>query len=320
MNGTVVGVLRGGPSREHDVSLLTGHAIIANLPRDRFTIRDIYIDKHGAWHERGKPSTPADILRSMDVAVIALHGEYGEDGGVQKLLEKFNVPYTGSDSFASYFAMHKVFAKERAKQVGIKTPKYQFIQQGQNPETFAYEITRTFSQPVVVKPLSWGSSVGISIVSGYAPIHRAIAQLLDESDGVLVEEYIRGTEATAGVVQGLRGEELYALPAIEIIPPHGDFFSYESKYSGRTSEICPGRFSRSVTEQLQNAAKVMHQALDLRHYSRSDFMVAPSGIYYLETNTLPGLTKESLLPKSLQAVGVPLSDFLTHVVELALQQ
>jgi D-alanine-D-alanine ligase len=320
MHGTVVGVLRGGPSREHDISLLTGHAVLANLPHDRFTVRDIYIDKKGVWNERGKACTPADILRSVDVVVIALHGEYGEDGGVQKLLEKFGVPYTGSDSLASYFTMHKVFAKERAKQIGIKTPKYSFIQKGQNPETVAYEITRTFGQPVVVKPLSWGSSVGISIVSGYAPIHRAITQLLAETDGILVEEYIRGTEATAGVVQGLRGEDLYALPAIEIVPPRGDFFSFESKYNGKTSEICPGRFSRAVTEELQNAAKVMHEALDLRHYSRSDFIVAPSGIYYLETNTLPGLTKESLLPKSLQAVGVAFPDFLTHVVDLALQQ
>ena len=320
MHGTVVGVLRGGPSREHDISLLSGHAVVSNLPRDRFTVRDIYIDKKGVWNERGKPSTPADILRSLDVVVIALHGEYGEDGEVQKLLEKFNVPYTGSDSLASYFAMHKVLAKERAKQVGIKTPKYTFVEQGQDPAAIAYDITRTFGQPVVVKPVGWGSSVGISIVSGYAPIHRAITQLLPETGGVLVEEYIRGIEATVGVVEGLRDEELYVLPSIEIVPPRGDFFSYESKYNGKSTEICPGRFSRKISEELQAAARTMHTALDLRHYSRSDFMVAPSGIYYLETNTLPGLTKESLFPKSLHAVGVPFPDFLTHIVELAMNK
>jgi D-alanine-D-alanine ligase len=319
MHGTVVGVLRGGPSREHDVSLLTGHAVVANLPRDRFTVRDIYIDKQGVWHERGKPSTPADILRSLDVVIIALHGEFGEDGKVQRLLEKFNIPYTGSDSLSSYFTMHKVLAKQRAKQVGIKTPKYYFVEKHHNPEDVAYEVTRTFSQPVVIKPLNLGSSVGISIVSGYAPIHRAISHLLAETDGVLVEEYIRGTEATVGVVQGLRGEEVYTLPTIEIIPPRGDFFSYESKYNGKSSEICPGRFPRKVSDELQNAAKVMHQALDLRHYSRSDFIVAPSGIYYLETNTLPGLTKESLFPKALHAVGVSFPDFMTHIVDLAMQ-
>lgn len=318
MTGTVVGVLRGGPSREHDISLLSGHAIVANLPRDRFAVRDIYIDRHGVWYERGKASTPADILRTVDVVVIALHGEYGEDGSVQRLLERFNIPYTGSDSLASYFTMHKVLAKERARQVGIRTPKYSFIQKGQNPDPVAFEITRSFRQPVVVKPVGWGSSVGISIVSGYAPIHRAISELLTQSDGVLIEEYIRGTEASVGVVEHLRGAELYALPVIEIVPPPGDFFSRESKYNGKTAEIVPGRFPYKIAQELQEAAQAMHRALDLRHYSRSDFIVAPSGIYYLETNTLPGLTRESLMPKSLQAVGVAFPDFLSHIVDLAI--
>ncbi len=316
MTGTVVGVLRGGPSREHEVSLLSGHAIIANLPRDKYTVRDIYIDKQGIWHERGKPSTPADILRSLDVVMVGLHGEYGEDGEVQRLLEKFNVPFTGSDSFGSHVAMHKAMAKERAKEIGVKTAKYLLIEQDSDPHAVAYEVVRSFHQPVVVKPVRWGSSVGIKIVGGYAPLHAALVDLLEETE-VLIEEFIRGTEATAGVVEGLRGESLYALPPIEIVPPQNDFFSYDAKYSGKTKEICPGRFSKEVSQELMETAQRMHDALNLRHYSRSDFIVAPSGIYYLETNTLPGLTKESLLPKSLAAVGVPFPEFLSHLVELA---
>lgn len=316
MHGTVVGVLRGGPSREHEVSLLSGHAIIANLPRDRYTVRDIYIDKQGMWHERGKPSTPADILRSVDVVVNGLHGEYGEDGEVQKILERFNIPYTGSDSFSSYVAMHKAMAKERAKEIGVKTPKYLLIEQDADPEAVAYEVVRSFHQPIVVKPVRWGSSVGVKIVGGFLPVHDALKELLKETE-VLVEEYIRGTEATVGVVEGLRDERLYALPPIEIIPPRNDFFSYESKYNGKTQEICPGRFSRDVVNELSEIAQKMHDTLNLRHYSRSDFIITPRGIYYLETNTLPGLTKESLLPKSLAAVGIPFPEFLSHLVELA---
>jgi D-alanine-D-alanine ligase len=322
MQGTVVGVLRGGPSREHDVSLLSGHAVVANLPRERYTVRDIYIDKQGQWHERGKASTPADLLRTVDVVVNALHGEYGEDGEVQKTLELFGVPYTGSNSLSSYIAMHKVMAKERAKEIGIKTPRYRFIESGSDVSAAAYDIIRTFQQPVVVKPVRSGSSVGVSIVGGYAPVHRAIELLLNDSTidsgGVLVEEMIRGTEATAGVVEGLRGENLYALPTIEIVPPANDFFSYESKYNGMSQEICPGRFPKTVSDELMNSARLMHEALGLRHYSRSDFIVTPRGIYYLETNTLPGLTKESLLPKSLAAVGVSFPDFLSHIIGLAL--
>ncbi len=319
MRGTVVGVLRGGPSKEHDVSLKTGHAILTHLPNEHYTARDIYIDKEGVWHERGRPTTPARVLPTVDAIVIGLHGEYGEDGEVQKLLERYGVPYTGSDSFGSYVAMHKVLTKERAKDLGLLTPKYRFIEEGADSHAAAADIVRSFHQPVIVKPLRWGSSVGISIVGGFQPVHDAIEDLLARgAQGVLVEELIRGTEATAGVVENLRGEALYALPPIEIIPPGKDFFSYDAKYSGATREIVPGRFQKPVQEELMRMARVMHEGLNLRHYSRSDFIVSPKGIYFIETNTLPGMTSESLLPKSLAAVGVAFPDFLAHLVDLAL--
>lgn len=315
---TIVGVLRGGPSREHGVSLKTGAAILAGLPSERFVARDIYIDKNGQWHDRGRATSPERVLRQLDAALIGLHGEYAEDGQVQKLLERFGVPYAGSDSFGSYLAMHKLMAKTRAKEAGLLTPEFRYIESVGESEAAASEIIRKFSQPVVVKPVGWGSSLGVSLVGGYAPVLAAIKNLFSESaPAVLVEEYVRGREATIGVVEGLRGEAFYVLPTIEIIPPTGDFFSYIAKYSGDTREICPGNFSRVAAEEMQRAAKVMHRTLGLRHYSRSDFIVAPKGIYYLETNTLPGLTAESLLPKSLAAVGVPFPDFLEHLVNLA---
>ncbi|MDO8566926.1 MAG: D-alanine--D-alanine ligase [bacterium] len=318
---TIVGVLRGGPSREHAVSLKSGAAILANLPEERYTARDIYIDRSGQWHDRGRPTSPERILRQIDVALIGLHGEYGEDGEVQKLLERFGIPYAGTDSFGSYLAMHKLMAKERAKETGLLTPESRYIERTEDSAAMAHEIIRNFHQPVVVKPVGWGSSIGVSIVGGYAPVLLAIEKLFFEgASSVIVEEYIRGQEATAGVVEGLRGEVLYTLPVIEIIPPTGDFFSYGAKYSGATREVCPGNFSRVAREEIQRVTKVVHRALGLRHYSRSDFIVAPKGVYYLETNTLPGLTAESLMPKSLAAVGVTLRDFLTHLVNLALSR
>jgi D-alanine-D-alanine ligase len=316
---TVVGVLRGGPSREHEVSLKTGAAILANLPEERYITRDIYIDKAGQWHDRGKATSPERVLRQLDVVLIGLHGEYGEDGEVQRLLERFGVPYAGADSFGSYLAMHKVMAKARAKEAGLLTPDFHYIERAEDAEAGAREVIRTFHQPVVIKPVGWGSSVGVSIVGGYAPVIEAIQKLFaDGAPSVLVEEYIRGREATAGVVESLRDQPLYTFPPIEIIPPKKDFFSYDAKYSGATREICPARFSRVVMEDLQHQAKVMHRALGLRHYSRSDFIVTPKGTYYLETNTLPGLTPHSLLPKSLAAVGIHFKDFLSHLVTLAL--
>ena len=318
---TIVGVLRGGPSHEHEVSLKSGAAMLANLPEERFVARDIYIDRNGMWHDRGKPTPPERILRQLDVVLIGLHGEYGEDGEVQKFLERFGIPYAGADSFGSHLAMHKLMAKVHAREAGLLTPEFRHLERAEDSEQAVHEIIRTFNQPVVVKPIGWGSSVGVSVVGGYVPVLAAIEKLFaDGASGVLVEEYICGKEATAGVVEGLRGEKLYALPPVEIIPPDGDFFSYDAKYSGETREICPGKFSRVATEELQRAAKVMHRALGLRHYSRSDFIVAPKGIYYLETNTLPGLTTESLLPKSLAAVGVSFPEFLSHLVNLAIEK
>lgn len=318
MIGTVVGVLRGGPSKEHDVSLKTGHAILKHLPKDKFTARDIFIDKKGQWHVNGKEVTPAEAVRSLDAVIIGLHGEYGEDGEVQRLLERLGVPYTGSASYPSHVAMHKMMAKKHAEDLGVLTPSYRYIDNEDTMEAVLADVVRSFHQPVVVKPARWGSSVGISFVSGYAPLHRTVLSLLrDGAGGVLIEEVVRGREATAGVVEGLRGEDLYGLPVIEIIPPENDFFSYDAKYSGASREVCPASFDRETAAELSRLARVMHDALGLRHYSRSDFIVSPKGIYYLETNTLPGMTTESLLPKSLSAVGVSFPDFLTHLVALA---
>ena len=312
---TIVGVLRGGPSHEHEDSLKTGAAILANLPEERYTTRDIYIDRQGVWHDRGRVVAPERVLRQVDVVLIGLHGEYGEDGKVQLLLERFGVPYSGADSFGSYLAMHKLMAKVHAQEAGLLTPEARHIEHVEDAEQQAQEIIRAFHQPVVVKPIGWGSSVGVSIVGGYAPMLVAIENLFNEgAPSVLVEEYIRGREASAGIVEGLRGETFYSLPVVEIIPPRNDFFTHEAKYSGETQEIIPGRFTRVETEELQRIAKVMHRALGLRHYSRSDFIVAPKGVYYLKTNSLPGLMDTSLMPKSLAAVGVSLREFLEHLI------
>lgn len=322
MHGTVVGVLRGGPSDEHEVSLKSGHTFLNHLPEARFTVRDLYIDRQGVWHDRGKPSNPGAILPLIDVAVVAIHGAYGQDGEVQKVLEHFGVPYTGPDPFHAFHASHKVLAKERATERGILTARYVFAERVEDAEAAAREAVRSFHQPVVVKPIDSGSSVGVSLVGGFKFITDAVTKLFETgSRGVLIEERIRGREATVGVVEGLRGETLYALPPVEIVPAQ-EFFSYEAKYSGESQEICPGRFSRKEMDDLMHAARTMHEALGQRHYSRSDFIVSEKGIYFLETNTAAavGMTEESLLPKSLAAVGVKLPEFTAHLVDLALRK
>lgn len=295
--------------------------MIAHLPQDKYAVRDLYIDRQGNWHDRGRSVSAADALRTIDVALIGLHGEYGEDGQVQKLLERAGVPYAGADSFGSHLAMHKLMAKHKVRESGLLVPRDLFVESVEAADAVVHDAIRRFRQPVVVKPVGWGSSVGVRIVGGYLPVYEAVVSLLgDGARGVLIEERITGIEATAGVVDGLRGADIYALPPIEIVPPAYDFFSYDAKYSGQSQEICPGRFSRSTSDELMRLARIAHESLGLRHYSRSDFIISPKGIYYLETNTLPGLTAQSLLPQSLAAVGVSFPDFLEHLVGLALSR
>ena len=317
-----VGVLRGGPSSEYEVSIKSGDTVLKNLHPSKYTVRDILIDKDGVWHVNGEVKKPEQALRGVDAVFNALHGEYGEDGQVQRVLEHFGVPYTGSGVFGSALAMNKVLAKRRLITEGIKTPHHTVIRadEGDVPKQI-HNAFRAITFPVIVKPAALGSSVGISIARDFQGFTDAVGKVLIHSPVVLVEEFVKGREATCGVIDNFRDRETYSLLPVEIRPPaHKDFFDYEAKYTGISQEICPGNFSPEEMQEIQKLAILAHKALGLRHYSRSDFIVTPNrGIYYLETNTLPGLTSESLLPKSLRAVGTDLPEFLDHVLTCALE-
>lgn len=314
-----IGVLRGGPSSEYEVSLQTGSAVLSNLD-EKYDVHDYFIDKSGEWHHRGKPIEPARALRQVDVVFNALHGEYGEDGGVQRLLESFGVPYTGSGPLASALAMNKLRSKEIAENLGLKIAKHRLVDLNRDTEEQAKEIYFSMFQPFVVKPVSLGSSVGVRFAQGLQPLIEAIDSLRSTGQAIMVEEYKKGVEATVGVIDSFRDSPRYTLLPVEIRPAKkSPIFDYACKYGGESEEICPGNFSLEQSKELQRAASAMHDALNLRHYSRSDFIVTPKRIFYLETNTLPGLTRESLMPKSLAAVGASLPTFLDHVIALALK-
>jgi D-alanine-D-alanine ligase len=192
--------------------------------------------------------------------------------------------------------------------------------------------------PYIVKPISGGSSIGVFLIKSREEFADAMFKVLERGDSILIEEFIPGVEATVGVIEGFRGQELYALPPVEIRPIGGNFFDYEAKYKGKSpplpgenrnvyrrekaaEEIVPATFSTSIKKELEKLAVAAHEALGLRHYSRSDFIISPRrGIFILETNSLPGLTDESLVPKALKAVGSSLSELADHLVMLALSR
>jgi D-alanine-D-alanine ligase len=322
-----VGVLRGGPSSEYEVSLKSGQTALASLSKRHHPL-DIFIDREGVWHVHGLPKDPHKVLAHVDVIFNALHGEYGEDGTVQQLLEDHRIPYTGSGPLSSRIAMNKRLAKSFvtsprvADEYGfsIKTPYFKSVKRESfGPEVIEELYHKTFL-PAVIKPVLAGSSIGVSIVHDYRDVPSALERALDISDEAIIEEYIKGKEATVGVIDAFRGLPTYSLMPVEI-RPKAAFFDYNAKYGNETEELCPGSFTKDESATLQKLASAVHAVLGLRHYSRSDFIVHPTrGVYFLEANTLPGMTASSLFPKALQAVGCSLEDFLDHVLFLALKK
>lgn len=313
-----VAVLRGGPSSEYAVSMLTGLEVLTSLRHLGYVCKDITITKKGEWLESGFVRSVDQVLEGIDVVFIALHGEYGEDGSVQRILQRKHIPFTGSRAFASAIAFNKELTKNSLKEHGVLMPRHRRIS-AEDVRWMTNDISLMFEEigaELFVKPVSSGSSIGARYIHSEEMLEAALDELLQVHDSVLVEEFIRGREATVGVLQNFRDEHIYVLPPIEIVPPGGSpLFSHEDKYNGLTEEICPGRFSYSEKVKLAEAASLVHKVLDCDHYSRCDFIVKDGDVYFLEINTLPGLTKESLFPKAASAVGLDFHELIRHLVE-----
>lgn len=316
-----VAVLRGGPSAEYEVSLKTGANVLSALPKNKYKALDIFISRSGDWHYLGKPMKPESIFRRVDAVFNAMHGEFGEDGEAQKILELYRMPYTGSKVLASRLAMRKDLARKAFRDAGLKIAPALSMTWLDNPEKTATKSITEIGPPFVVKPAGRGSSVGVRFAANYPELIAAINGALKFDTNLLIEKRIMGRETTCGILENFRGERYYALPVVEIIPPpKKKIFDYESKYNGSSQEICPGRFDEKTRLAIQDIARRAHQVLGCRHYSRSDMIIARDGIYLLETNTLPGLTGESLFPKAAEAIGCSFTQLLDHLIGLALNR
>ncbi len=317
----VVGVLRGGPSHEYEVSLGSGSHILKNLP-DMFVGKDIFISRDGDWHVGGIRQSPDKILRDVDVIWNALHGKYGEDGKVQHLLEYHRMPYTGSQSLASALAMNKHLTRKTLVSQGFKMPIATVVHPKDNTYENLFELFRTFPQPSIIKPVSGGSSIGITVALQFEDFKKGIEKAFLHGGAALIEEYIRGREVTCVVVDDRDGGGSYALFPIEILrDKNAHYFDYDLKYKDSREHLCPSELSPEEKLSIQNFAVDAHHHLGLRHYSSADFIVSPNrGIYLLEVNALPGLTEKSLLPQTLKATGTHISDFIEHIISLAIKK
>jgi len=315
-----VAILRGGPSEEYQVSMRTGANVLRAIKNIGNPVTDVVITKKGEWLQSGIVKKPEQVLASTDIVFLGLHGSYGEDGEVQKIIQRHNLPFTGSRAFPSAVAFNKHLTKETLFSHGLTMPKHRIISSDEidSLSDIVNEIQTKFGPEYIIKPVASGSSVGITLVKEGQSLKDKLTKALEMQDRLMVEEYIRGREATCATLEDFRNESIYVFPAIEIIPPsNSDFFSAEVKYNGETKEICPGNFSYQERVKLAEASVLVHDVLGLSQYSRSDFIIKNGQVYFLEVNTLPGLTEESLYPKAALAVGLSFDQLVRFLLETA---
>ena len=292
MQSRKIGVLLGGLSSEREVSLRTGEAVLAALQERGHDVIPIYVDRD------------IDVAlrqEKIEVAFIALHGRWGEDGSIQGMLEMLGIPYTGSDVLASALAMHKGKAKELFRLHNLPTPAYYTLTAADAQDLIA--VHGDFGFPCVVKPIREGSSVGIAICKTAEDLAPAVERALCFDDEVLVERFIAGKEVSVGILEDR------AIGAVEIVPRQG-FYDYANKYTkGATDYFVPPRLSPERYRGVLAQALRAHIALDCRGATRVDMIVSDSGNeFILEVNTVPGLTPTSLLPKIADTAGISFGD------------
>ena len=289
-------VMLGGPSAEREVSLKSGAAVADALESIGHTVTRLD-PKNSDWR----------LPENSDGVFLALHGRYGEDGTIQAKLDGLGVIYTGCGAEASALAFNKARTKEVWTAAGVPTPRGAVL-----TEREAW-LPEDWRLPVIMKPVCQGSSVGLQIVESENVFESALEQALEFDNAVLMEELIRGREFTVGILDG------EALPLVEIRPRHGTF-DYQNKYTeGATDYFCPADLDQATTDRIQSLALRAFDALGGQDYGRLDVMLDAEGNpFFLELNTLPGMTETSLLPKAAEVWGMPYPELCHRMVELAL--
>lgn len=305
-----IGVLMGGPSTERQISLKSGQAVYESLKQSGLEVAAIDIKTDDIEEN-------IDFLKScrIDCAFIALHGHFGEDGQIQEILENLDIPYTGSGIMASRLAMDKISSRMIFEICGLKVPKYKAIDNSSIQGEYYWNIFKEFKFPIVVKPVTHGSSVGLSIVDNKEGFVQAVELAANFDKKIIIEEYIEGREVTVGIVNN------NALPIIEIIPK-SRFFDYQAKYeTGLTEYVIPARLDKKITKDLQQKALIAHKALGCAGLSRVDMIIKKNNFpVILEVNTIPGFTKTSLLPKAAKAAGIDFNRLCLKLIRLAYEK
>ena len=345
-----LGVIMGGMSTEHNVSIVSGTSIIKNLNKEKYNIFPIYIDLEGRWYKYTRPLEEIEVLqvgeepkelekidneieylRKMDVVFPALHGLYGEDGTIQGLLELLKIKYVGCKVLASSVSMDKVYTKVLFEKAGIPQANYIYIKACNNTYTFvdkqfneqkleleeiSEKVEKQLGYPVFVKPSNSGSSVGINKAKNSEELKQAIMYAEKYDTKILIEEEIKGREIECAV---LEDEEVKASTVGEILPAD-EFYTFDAKYKNQASRtVIPAELEQDKIEETRNMAIKAFKAVDGSGLARVDFFIkkADNKVYINEINTMPGFTQISMYPKLWEQMGINYSELLDKLIELA---
>lgn len=329
-----LGIIYGGISTEHDISVMSAKSIIENLDKEKYEIHEIYINEYGKWFQNsnGEKEEISNIvwyLKDLDVAFPVLHGLGGEDGTIQGMFEMLKIPYVGCGVLASSIGMDKVYTKTIFEKARIEQVPYMYIKKNENgyviinekfeEEEFKIEkITDKIKFPMFVKPSNSGSSIGVKKATNNSELKMAIEHAAEYDNKILVEQGINAREIECAI---LEDKELIASTVGEIISAEG-FYSFDAKYNIPESKtIIPADMPNEQIEQIQKLAIKAFKAIDGKGLARVDFFMEKetNKIYINEINTMPGFTKISMYPKLFEAVGITYSELLDKLIENAMQ-
>jgi D-alanine-D-alanine ligase len=338
-----VSVIMGGPSAEHEISLRSGLEVARNLDQKAYTVSAVAVSHQKEFfysspahtaaltiedllapassEKFSGPLTPArsdEIWKTCDVAFLALHGSFGEDGVIQGFLDTIGVPYTGSGVYASAVAMEKTASKFLYINNGLDVPPWS-VYGSVSPKTTIDTLEKKHGYPCFVKCPQSGSSRLMGRAHDRQSLEKLIAELAPHADRLLVESSIDGIEFSCGVIE--KDGNLLALPPIEIRPKKSRFFDYTAKYSsGESEEIVPAPRPAALLDRIKTTALAAHRIIGCSGVSRTDMIYANDTLFVLETNTLPGMTPASLLPKEYKAIGGTYSELLDTLIHSALEK
>lgn len=330
MNKIKLGLIYGGMSTEHEVSISSYESIIKNIDKDKYEITSFYISKDGTWFTDGKRTKDVfNSLKEMDCVFPILHGKNGEDGNIAGMLEIIGVSYVGCKTLSSAICMDKVITKKLLEKANISVAKYMFIKKLNDnfywvqdnydyvlldKEILDLSVSTILNYPVVVKPSRSGSSVGVSVANDYLELENAINEASIYDEKILIEEFIDGKELEVAVL----GNNDLTVSNIGNIIPDEIVYSYNSKYKGNSKTVVLNTIEENLENKIKNIVLTTYKVLDCNGLARVDMFLIGNEILVNEVNTMPGFTSISMYPKLMESINISYTDLIDRLISLSM--